>query len=706
MSDSEPVREESVASEPPSSKPHRLRALESILMKYIDKAVAPLFSWWREVVEAALRYDTIETGTQAIKRILRKYSLDRAITEYIWNGFDADATKLEIRFQKNSSGKVRKILVIDNGKGIAHEELAKRFKPFYETEKELIWEANKNHSVPHGRTGVGRLTFFKFARRAKWTTVYEKNKAHFRYEIAIDSDSLQKYTGLYEKPIQVADPTGTIVEFDGIDESLDEEETRNGVVQYIKNEFAWFLELKAKDNFQLLVDGEPLCCDDIVEDSESEKWEINGSSFSPKYIRWRYPLNDEACKFYYLDSHSNEKFKDFTGLNRQGDNFNHSLYITSKYFDDFNFVPIEDEQTVLFGGAKSDPIFKRLLEKADKYLRRKRRPFLKTQSKSLIEEYQNEGIIPKVAKDEFESLRSSYLTMTLEELYVVQPRIFVNLNTEQKKTIVGFLQLLLDTDERERVLEVVSQFVELEPEDREEFSRLLRRYRLSYIIDLTHMLDERKKKVESLRKLVYDSEWKVKEEDVQELVEEMTWIFGEQYALLGSVDETFEVLLRKIWKKIHDSDEKQEMTSPDKLRQPDLLLCRLQKKSNEWNFVIIELKAPTVKIGDDQINQIEKYQKTVRETPQLNAASYTWDFILIGREFSESSTLESKLDSSKGHGENGLILKSKGHKIFIKNWADVFAEFALRHQFLYEKLEESKRRIPKTEIIDQQELMK
>ncbi len=694
MTTEELAQVDSVASPTPAPRLNKWLALGGHLVKYIDKAISPFISWWREVVEATLSYEVVETKAPAIKRILRPYSLERAITEYIWNGFDANATKVEVEFQRSESGKIRKIVISDNGGGIEKEELLKKFKPFYETEKELVWEANKNHSVPHGRSGVGRLTFFKFATRAKWMTVYERKGAHFEYEILIDENNLHKFKFVSE-PKEVQSPCGTVVEFEGIDKSLNEKETREEAIQYIKNEFAWFIELKSKDKFQLLIDKEPFDRLELVEETESGNWEVEGSRFSFKYIQWKNTLNDEGYKFYFLDSKGEERYKDFTGFNRHGDDFYHSLYFTSPYFDTFSFVPVDEKQSILGGEARSGATFKRLMDKAEKYLKSKRKPFLRTRSRREVETYQDEGVIPKTSKDEFEKLRVSYLTQTLEELYVVEPRIFYSLNLEQKKAMVGFLQLLLDTDERERVLDVVSQLVELEPEERNEFSRLLRKYKLSYIIDLTHMIDERRKKVALLRHLVYEADWCVKEKEVQALIEEITWVFGEQYALLGGVDDNFEVLLRRIWKKVHTSDEEPSMTGPDKHKQPDVLLCREQKKPDEFNFVIIELKAPDVNIGDTQLEQIKKYARIVREEPQFNSDKFSWDFILIGRDFSESSNLEADQDGLKQFGEKGLIQRyaPRKQKVYVKRWADILAEFELRHQFLFDKLNESKQRI-------------
>ena len=49
-------------------------------------------------------------------------------------------------------------------------------------------------SAMHGKKGVGRLTFLKFARLAKWKTVYRNDEGcNYEYEIDISQEILNTY---------------------------------------------------------------------------------------------------------------------------------------------------------------------------------------------------------------------------------------------------------------------------------------------------------------------------------------------------------------------------------------------------------------------------------------------------------------------------------------------------------------------------------
>ena len=139
--------------------------------------------------------DEIQLGGDGVKSILSAYSPQESIAEYIWNGFDAGATSIDISYEENELGSLRSITIADNGSGIPQGLLSVKFKPFHESEKALKKIDSKHHSLLHGKNGVGRLTFFTFANIARWTTVYKKSSKLYKYDIEIKSDDLHSYTG-------------------------------------------------------------------------------------------------------------------------------------------------------------------------------------------------------------------------------------------------------------------------------------------------------------------------------------------------------------------------------------------------------------------------------------------------------------------------------------------------------------------------------
>ena len=77
-----------------------------------------------------MKSQTVKITSNGIRKILNKYTPERAISEYVWNGFDAKATMVKINFEFDNKefDTIKEIRVCDNGIGICYEELASKFK--------------------------------------------------------------------------------------------------------------------------------------------------------------------------------------------------------------------------------------------------------------------------------------------------------------------------------------------------------------------------------------------------------------------------------------------------------------------------------------------------------------------------------------------------------------------------------------------------
>ncbi len=91
----------------------------------------------------------------------------QAIVEYIWNGFDAEAKTVDVRYQKaDDFGNLAYLIISDNGKGINRELLEYTFGQFLDSQKKQSYQRT---SDVHGKKGKGRFSFQRFAYRAEWT---------------------------------------------------------------------------------------------------------------------------------------------------------------------------------------------------------------------------------------------------------------------------------------------------------------------------------------------------------------------------------------------------------------------------------------------------------------------------------------------------------------------------------------------------------
>ena len=136
----------------------------------------------------------IQISSKGIEKTLRKFDYLQAISEYIWNGFDAQATVVDVKLHLNVLGGVDHIVISDNGYGIDRRELERKFTPFFESEKQIDPEKRtRTTSAMHGKNGIGRLTFHRFASDAKWKTTYVDGLLKNTYTIQIGANQLDAY---------------------------------------------------------------------------------------------------------------------------------------------------------------------------------------------------------------------------------------------------------------------------------------------------------------------------------------------------------------------------------------------------------------------------------------------------------------------------------------------------------------------------------
>jgi hypothetical protein len=415
----------------------------------------------------------VNITSKGIQRVLKNYNEKQAVAEYIWNGFDANADTIRIDYVANALGLLESLDIADNGYGINFDRLQQKFDPFFESEKSLQIVAPKHTSKMHGRNGVGRLTFFTFAHDAVWRTTYQVEQGFQYGEIHISTGGLNSYNHDFTAEPSSGGTTGTRVSFANL--RIGQQEMEETVLPFLINEFCWFIELNKHKNYSIIVNGEALDFSSNVKILEEFTlfYPDTAVTFKIKYVHWKENLHKELSKYYFLAG-GEEIYKDYTTLNKKSDDYFHSVYIDSDFFRDFDFKSFENEgQVAIFGAAKSSPEYRFLIKELTEYLKDKRKPFLKEYANRLVEGYEQDGIFPNYA-DEIETQQhKTPLINFIKALYELEPKLFSSLNTDQKKTLVRLIDLLLRSRQEAQLFEMFSGMIELETEEKEELSVLL-----------------------------------------------------------------------------------------------------------------------------------------------------------------------------------------------------------------------------------------
>ncbi len=631
--------------------------------------------------------NNVQITSKGIRNSLKRYTALKSICEYIWNGFDAKATQVNIEIMYNELDSISSIKVSDNGYGIDRDLLDEKFTPFFQSEK--IYDPNIKQSDVHGKNGVGRLTFFTFASQATWTTVYSRDNINYEYTIAIDVNDLNHYN--HNDPVVVEKSTGTAVEFINVNS---EEFTISAIKEQLCKEFCWYLELNEDKGYKILINGEKLDYTNLI--LEKESVEVNEDGIKPlyvaKFICWKLKLA-EYSKYYYIDSNGDEKQKENTTYNNKGDSFYHSVFIKSPLFDNFDFKSNSENEQIDINGnviyTKRSNNFQLLMREINQKLFDKRRPFLKNHVSEVIESLEINSAFPNYDEnDPLLSFRKSQVEEVISCLYIAQPKIFSSsMNKEQRKTFIRLIDLIMESGEVNSLFEILEEILDMDSNDRKELSEILNYASLSNITKTIKVLEARFSAIEDLKQLVFNKDLKANEIDhIQKMIESHYWIFGEQYNLVTAAEPNFEEALRRYMYLLHKEYEDKGIEHPDKLKQMDIFAVRQNIHSDTIDNIVVELKHPNIKLGEKQLSQVKKYMSVIRSVDEFNAPNMRWEFYLVGNRFSSNKYIENEINNNKAHGEKSLVFKVDNYKVYVKTWSEVFAEFQVRYNYLLNKL--------------------
>jgi hypothetical protein len=233
---------------------------------------------------------------------------------------------------------------------------------------------------------------------------------------------------------------------------------------------------------------------------------------------------------------------------------------------------------------------------------------------------------------------------------------------------------------------ILREVIQLPQRKQEELAKLLREASLSSIISAAKIVADRLKFLSALDSIVFDPEMKQRLKErtqLHKILADNTWIFGEEFNLSVS-DRSLTEVLRQHRKLLGDDiviDEPVKHVS--KARGiVDLMLSRALRRhrANELDHLVVELKAPKVKIGKKEITQVEEYAISVANDERFRTAEgVTWTFWALSDEIDHYGEFRMK---------PGGIVEQKGNiTIGIKTWAQIIQENKARLQFFQEKLE-------------------
>lgn len=160
---------------------------------------------------------TVRAGKSVLEGFAARPALD-ALVELIWNGLDAEADKVVVRFETSSLGdggaeRVSRVWVEDNGHGIEPATAIERFTSLGDSWKVgLSGRTLNDERVLHGRSGRGRFYAYALGYSAVWKTAWRSDDGSLvEYQIDGSRSAINEFGDSTPRASE-RDQTGTTVE--------------------------------------------------------------------------------------------------------------------------------------------------------------------------------------------------------------------------------------------------------------------------------------------------------------------------------------------------------------------------------------------------------------------------------------------------------------------------------------------------------------
>jgi hypothetical protein len=603
-----------------------------------------------------------------------------ALAELIWNSLDADATLVEVDLHRNDLGGISWVSVRDNGCGLRHDEALEAFRRLGGS-----WKKSRSRTVGgrllHGKLGRGRFKAFALGRRVVWKTVYEEKGRAVTFSITGNRNNIRDFEVSDPAAITTGTP-GTLVEISELPERLPSLDSARAP-QLLAEEFA--LYLRQYPDVSIVFDHhrvDPASIEKNKADYSIDQVDIGGGRFVDAHltiIEWL-TLTERALYLCNEDGFTLSRIS--PGIQAPGYTF--TAYLRSSYIrelDDENSLILEDMH----------PGLRELLKAAKGAMRDHFKRRAAEEAAGLVESWKAQNIYP------FSGDAVSPVERTERQVFdVVALSVnsylpdFESSDVRNKKLAFRLLREAIETSPSS-VQSILQDVLDLPEEKIEELARLLRKTSLAAIINSSRLVANRLDFLRGLEILVFDEDTKntlLERQQLHRIVAEHTWLFSESFNLTVDDQSLTEVLKRHIDMSGLDlMDDSEVRRSDGSTGIIDLMFARSvpQPKPELREYLIVELKRPTVPIDDKALLQVDSYANAIIDDERFREAPADWIFWAVSNRMTDS--VRRKVNQ-KDRPEGLYYEGNDGHvKIWVKTWGQIIDDCRSRLRLFERQLE-------------------
>lgn len=629
-----------------------------------------------------MQHIEIKVENDHIQRVTTAKPL-AAISELIWNAYDADAREVRVELEEGQLAKLGVIRVVDDGNGIPADRVETFFQSLGGSWKKRAIKTEGGRSI-HGEKGQGRFKAFALGDRVTWVS----HNTGKKFSISGQKSDLKRFTISDSVP---SGNTGCTVEIEDVVRDF-EIWAADGFAEQVRDVFA--LQLYEDPAFRIIYDGEEINARDSIR--KVTPYEISATTedgheykATLDIIEWRKKVERKLM----LCLPGRFSFHEMSpGIHARG--FDFTAYLTADHFQD-----LADDNTE--GLVELDPLSMELVEATKTKLREHFREREAERSRGKIQEWKEAKIYPYEGKtsNPIELNERQVFDVVALNLADYSPD-FDKAPSKQQKLILQLVKAAIENGPG-ALPSIFESVVDLPKAKQEELADLLRKTSLTAVINAAKAVTDRLEFLRALQILVFDPKSKrqlLERSQLHRIVVQETWIFGEQFNLIND-DEDLSAVLRSHIELLGSDDDDgtaRKTLAPStpvldaegKAAIVDLMLsCRMPTATDdERKHLVIELKRPSQNLNEDVINQIKKYAKAVALDDRFKHSNVEWDFVAVANRFTKDAEFEARQKDKP----RGLVLEIDDPikiRVWARTWGEIIQEAEGRLTFYKRRLE-------------------
>lgn len=626
-------------------------------------------------------WEQIRTGRDALGDYLKVSPLD-AVAELVWNALDAEADEISIDIEYTGMGDddiryVGQVTVVDNGHGMDHERARSAFLSLGDSWKKGLNGRTVNRKrALHGKKGRGRFFAYGIGSHVRWTSVAATPDGNMLVEVVGEEHRMEGFS--ISDPEPTTEPTGTRVTV-----HADQSRPSHALVRAdFPHQLAARLagHLLANDDINVVVNGTRLDPWELVEDEpidlpvfDLDSPEVAGRGCPTlTIVDWTDEMR--AAPGIVL---CNEGGMALVELDKPVPN---AAAKTTGYLKWSEFAGPE------VGQAFAHMQFPEIIAEATKMYEDHVRARLGAITTTIVTRLKSEGSYPYEPQEIDDPIRRAEREMF--DLVAVTARGALNSGSRQQRAMSARL-LKLALEERSEELDLIlASSLDLSKDEREQLADMLRVSTLGNIVGAGAEVTRRLDLISALRAAIYggDSRRRMREVDqLHPLVKENVWLFGEDWRLSRS-----EASLTTVLRDVLHEEAVLEADLPamiDEVRRADgrtgrldLVLQRTVGSPGDSHRLVVELKRPSLRIGDRELTQVKSYARTLTKHPAMGTCK--WTFWLVGAELDPDFADEVRqADRAPGH-----VVNAENYDIWVTHWGQLLDDAERRLAFYRDQL--------------------